>query len=90
MASFSSEDQLDDENKFYCSNCKCHQNAIKKMEIYRPPINMIIHLKRFKHVNRTGINYYFSSPFTKNTEKVHFPIKQFDITKYIVGKVGKD
>jgi hypothetical protein len=82
--SFSTEDILDDENKFYCSSCKAHQNASKKMQIYKPPLNLIIHFKRFKHTARSNVDYYFSIPYIKNTELISYPLKGLDITPYVV------
>lgn len=43
---FTAEEVLDQENAWYCSNCKDHKLASKKMEIYNVPDNLILHLKR--------------------------------------------
>jgi len=36
-------------DKWYCSKCKDHVLAMKKIEIYRTPEYLILHLKRFSH-----------------------------------------
>ena len=45
---FHKEEILDREEKWYCNKCSKHQKAIKKMEIYRTPLYLIVQLKRFK------------------------------------------
>ena len=46
---FSQEETLTGNDKWYCSSCKEHQNALKKMEVYKCPEFLIIHIKRFSH-----------------------------------------
>lgn len=39
LEAFTKEEQLGEEEKYYCSKCKQHQLASKKLEIWRlPPI----------------------------------------------------
>lgn len=39
LEAFTREEELGEEEKYYCSNCKTHQMAIKKLQIWRlPPI----------------------------------------------------
>ena len=45
---FHKEEILDREEKWFCSNCNKLQKAIKKMEIYKTPLYLIVQLKRFK------------------------------------------
>ena len=44
---FNKEEILDSDNMWYCNKCTKHQNAKKKIEIYKTPIYLIIQLKRF-------------------------------------------
>ena len=44
---FNKEEILDSDNMWYCNICKKHQNALKKIQIYKTPIYLIIQLKRF-------------------------------------------
>ena len=76
---FNNEEKLSSDNKWYCNKCKNYQNALKKMEIYRPPNYLIIHLKRFKI--KTGI---FSSN-NKNNIFIDFPINDLDLSDYVIG-----
>jgi len=50
---FSTEEQLDANNKWYCPNCKEFVQAQKKMDLYKLPTILIIHLKRFKNKAQT-------------------------------------
>ena len=46
---FSLEETLTGNDKWYCAKCKTHQNALKKMEVYKSPEFLVMHLKRFSH-----------------------------------------
>mmetsp|Transcript_29518 Transcript_29518/g.61705 ORF Transcript_29518/g.61705 Transcript_29518/m.61705 type:complete len:394 (+) Transcript_29518:1543-2724(+) len=48
---FVKPERLDEENKWYCSNCKDHVRAMKTMELWRLPNILVVHLKRFKFKN---------------------------------------
>ena len=41
-------EKLQENNEWFCSQCKKHQKASKKIEILKVPNILIIHLKRFK------------------------------------------
>ena len=75
---FSQEETLTGNDKWYCSRCKEHQNALKKMELYRAPEFLIIHLKRFSH-QRASI---FSS--RKIQEFIDFPVEGLDLSNYVL------
>ena len=65
------EELLDENNEWYCENCKKKQRAKKKLEIYNTPKILIIQIKRFSHTNKI------------NT-KVNFPLNDLDLSKYIL------
>ncbi len=47
----------------YCSNCKEHREAFKKMEIWKLPKVLVIHLKRFAVRFRSDVyNLCLSQP----------------------------
>lgn len=48
---FNKEEILDGDNMWFCSKCKEHVRAQKKIEIYKTPIYLIIQLKRFRTRN---------------------------------------
>lgn len=88
---FSTEETLTGNDKWYCAKCKNHVNALKKMEVYRAPEFLIIHLKRFSHQRAS----FFSSK--KINELINFPIEGLDLSEYVLqntqqasGKKGQE
>jgi len=79
---FSQEETLTGNDRWYCSNCKQHQNALKKMEVYKAPEFLIIHLKRFFH-QRASL---FGS--RKIQEYIDFPLEGLDLTHYVLKTEG--
>ena len=65
------EEILDENNEWFCENCKKKQKALKKIEIFNAPKILIIQIKRFNH-------------FSKINTKVNFPLNDLDITNYIL------
>jgi ubiquitin carboxyl-terminal hydrolase 4/11 len=68
---------LDKDNEWYCSRCKTHVQASKKMDFYQIPKYLILHLKRFKNSIATA---------EKNTLKVDFPLENLDLTNYVLNR----
>ncbi|RDX76461.1 Ubiquitin carboxyl-terminal hydrolase 8, partial [Mucuna pruriens] len=58
----------------YCPNCKKPQQATKKLDLWRLPEILVVHLKRFSY-----------SRFLKNKLEtfVDFPIKDLDLSTYV-------
>lgn len=58
----------------YCPCCKEHRQASKKLDLWRLPEILVIHLKRFSY-----------SRYTKNKLEayVDFPIHELDLSEYI-------
>ena len=46
---FSKEEQLGVDDAWYCPRCKKHQQATKKLDIWKLPDVLVVHLKRFSH-----------------------------------------
>eukprot|EP00299_Pterocystis_sp_00344_P011721 c5515_g1_i1.p1 GENE.c5515_g1_i1~~c5515_g1_i1.p1 ORF type:complete len:902 (+),score=242.29 c5515_g1_i1:293-2707(+) len=44
---FTKEEMLGEADTWYCPSCKLHQRAALKMQLWRLPSHLIIHLKRF-------------------------------------------
>eukprot|EP00088_Acartia_fossae_P020500 TRINITY_DN22079_c0_g2_i3.p1 TRINITY_DN22079_c0_g2~~TRINITY_DN22079_c0_g2_i3.p1 ORF type:complete len:592 (+),score=155.44 TRINITY_DN22079_c0_g2_i3:376-2151(+) len=74
LEAFTQEEHLGENEKVYCSNCKKEQMALKKLQIWRLPPILIIHLKRFQCVNNKWI---------KSHKIVDFPITGLDFTDYL-------
>ncbi|KAI7993117.1 Ubiquitin carboxyl-terminal hydrolase 8 [Camellia lanceoleosa] len=75
LEAFLKEEPLGPEDMWYCPNCKKHRQASKKLDLWRLPEILIIHLKRFSY-NRVFKN--------KLETFVDFPIDDFDLSTYIV------
>ena len=77
---FNQKEILEGDNMWYCNKCKRHNNAVKKIEIYRTPLYLIIQLKRFKHRNS------FLSSFLGNKNETFVEYKEvLNIKDFVVG-----
>ncbi|EGC31737.1 hypothetical protein DICPUDRAFT_50006 [Dictyostelium purpureum] len=74
---FTTEEQLGPEDPWYCSNCKKHQRAFKKFDIWSAPPILVVHLKRFSYKKHYR---------DKLDTLVKFPIKDLDLSKYVLSK----
>nr|KAF6294695.1 ubiquitin specific peptidase 11 [Pipistrellus kuhlii] len=66
---------LEKENPWYCPNCKQHQLATKKLDLWTLPETLIIHLKRFSYTK-------FSRE--KLDTLVEFPIRDLDFSEFVI------
>uniref|UniRef100_A0A3B4BB10 Ubiquitin carboxyl-terminal hydrolase 32 n=1 Tax=Periophthalmus magnuspinnatus TaxID=409849 RepID=A0A3B4BB10_9GOBI len=69
LRAFTSEEELGEDELYYCSKCKTHRLATKKLDLWRLPPILIVHLKRFQFVNGRWI---------KSQKIVKFPREKFD------------
>lgn len=74
MEAFTKDEILTGDEKYNCPKCKEFQLATKKLQIFRLPPIMIIHLKRFQFVNNRWI---------KSQKVVNVPLEDFDPTPYL-------
>ncbi|XP_062181990.1 ubiquitin carboxyl-terminal hydrolase 5-like isoform X2 [Phragmites australis] len=77
LDAFLREEPLVPEDMWYCPRCKEQRQASKKLDLWRLPEVLVIHLKRFS--------------FSRSTRQkleifVNFPIHNFDLTRYIANK----
>ena len=81
LTEFTKEEQLGEDDLWYCPRCKKHQQATKKFDLWRVPDILAVHLKRFSNSRalRDKIDTF-----------VDFPIQGLDLTD-LVGerKVGQ-
>jgi hypothetical protein len=80
---FGKEDDLKDDDMWYCSKCQKLQLSKQKLQIYKSPYYLIIQLKRF-NVKKNFLNESSFSGEKKNNF-VTYPINDFDLSEYIVG-----
>ncbi|KAK8893646.1 hypothetical protein M9Y10_022072 [Tritrichomonas musculus] len=73
---FSSNETLDENNKWFCPHCRDFVCADKKMDIWSAPEVLVIQLKRFIRINEL---------FMKKLETtVHYP-SEIDISQFLAG-----
>ncbi|KAK1412698.1 hypothetical protein QVD17_34157 [Tagetes erecta] len=77
IEAFLREEPLVPEDMWFCPQCKEQRQASKKLDLWRLPEVLVIHLKRFS---------YSRTMKTKLETFVNFPIHDFDLTKYVANK----
>ncbi|XP_028999716.1 ubiquitin carboxyl-terminal hydrolase 8 isoform X2 [Betta splendens] len=73
---FSKEERLTDNNKVFCRHCKYHRDSTKKLEIWKVPPIVLVHLKRFSYEGRWK---------QKLQTSVDFPLDNLDLSQYVIG-----
>uniref|UniRef100_A0A8C2WKW3 Ubiquitin carboxyl-terminal hydrolase 8 n=1 Tax=Cyclopterus lumpus TaxID=8103 RepID=A0A8C2WKW3_CYCLU len=73
---FSKEEKLTDNNKVFCRHCKAHRDSTKKLEIWKVPPIVLVHLKRFSYEGRWK---------QKLQTAVDFSLDTLDLTQYVIG-----
>uniref|UniRef100_H2ZLN0 ubiquitinyl hydrolase 1 n=2 Tax=Ciona savignyi TaxID=51511 RepID=H2ZLN0_CIOSA len=74
LRAFTTEEELGKDELYHCGKCKTMQLAKKKLDIWRLPPTLIIHLKRFQFVNGRWI---------KSHKVVDFPKTDFDPSSFM-------
>ncbi|XP_052751885.1 ubiquitin carboxyl-terminal hydrolase 32 [Galleria mellonella] len=72
LRAFTSVERLD--ARYACTRCRSAQPATKKLQIWRAPPILIIHLKRFQYMNNKWI---------KSQKVVNFPFQDLEPTEYL-------
>lgn len=73
----STAEKLDENNKWYCSQCEGHVRAVKTYQMFKAPKYLILHLMRFKS------KHLFSE---KNSTFVDFPVEGLDISDIVLSQ----
>ncbi|KAL8270854.1 hypothetical protein Esti_005225 [Eimeria stiedai] len=76
---FAEREVLDQDNMWYCGTCRKHVQAQKKLDLWRMPRVLILHLKRFHNTNRWSRS--------KISTRVCFPYKTgeyLDMSQFIL------
>ena len=76
LKKFCKEEQLEAGDEWYCSKCKKHVLAKKKLDLYYLPKILIICFKRF---------IKDSYRWEKNDDEVDFPIHDMDMKNFVIG-----
>ncbi|THH05050.1 hypothetical protein EW145_g5076 [Phellinidium pouzarii] len=73
LEEFTKEEQLGEDDSWYCPQCKKHQQATKKVDLWMVPDILVVHLKRFSNsrILRDKIDVF-----------VDFPIENLDLESF--------
>jgi ubiquitin carboxyl-terminal hydrolase 4/11/15 len=74
LEEFTHEEQLGEEDLWYCPRCKKHQQATKKFDLWKAPDVLVVHLKRFSNSRtlRDKIDTF-----------VNFPVEGLDLSDMV-------
>ncbi|KAF3580630.1 hypothetical protein DY000_02035358 [Brassica cretica] len=80
LENFLAEEPLGPNNMWFCPECKEKRKANKKLDLWKLPEILVLHLKRFRT----------SKYFVKKIDTfVNFPINDLDLSKYVKNKNGE-
>jgi len=74
-------EKLGKNNEWYCKDCKKHQRAYKKLELFYTPPLLVLHLKRFEYSSIGRYRTYAE----KIGSLIEFPLDDLDLSPYIIG-----
>ncbi|XP_060948337.1 ubiquitin carboxyl-terminal hydrolase 15-like isoform X2 [Limanda limanda] len=72
---FTTKEKLGAEDPWYCPNCKEHQQATKKLDLWSLPPVLVVHLKRFSY------SRYMRD---KLDSLVEFPVRDLDMSEFLI------
>ncbi|CAB1347388.1 unnamed protein product, partial [Coregonus sp. 'balchen'] len=72
---FTTKEKLGAEDPWYCPNCKEHQQATKKLDLWSLPPVLVIHLKRFSY------SRYMRD---KLDSLVDFPLSDMEMSEFLI------
>ncbi|KAJ8382764.1 hypothetical protein SKAU_G00035420 [Synaphobranchus kaupii] len=72
---FTTKEKLGAEDPWYCPNCKEHQQASKKLDLWSLPPVLVVHLKRFSY------SRYMRD---KLDSLVDFPLSDLDMSEFLI------
>ncbi|XP_014674736.1 PREDICTED: ubiquitin carboxyl-terminal hydrolase 32-like [Priapulus caudatus] len=74
LQAFTKWEELGEDELYYCSKCRQHRLAQKKLDLWRLPPVLVIHLKRFQFVNGRWV---------KSHKIVKFPPRDLDPSSFL-------
>jgi Ubiquitin carboxyl-terminal hydrolase len=77
---FTAPEMLDEQNSWYCGNCKEHRRAMKTVKLWRLPEVLVLTLKRFEV--RDGSGFGWGGGNVKIEAPVDFPINGLDLKTF--------
>mmetsp|Transcript_75651 Transcript_75651/g.122838 ORF Transcript_75651/g.122838 Transcript_75651/m.122838 type:complete len:244 (-) Transcript_75651:412-1143(-) len=77
LRDFAAEERLEGNDTYYCSKCKTHQCAVKRLHLFRLPPVLVVHLKRFSKSSYSR---------GKLNTVVNFPVSLLDLSDYMAAE----
>ena len=71
MQAFQTAEELEAEDSWFCSKCKRHVQANKKLDLWAVPEVLVVHLKRF---------FFTRARRDKLDVQVEFPLENWDLS----------
>ena len=71
MQAFQTAEELEAEDSWFCSKCKRHVQANKKLDLWAVPEVLVVHLKRF---------FFTRARRDKLDVRVDFPLENWDLS----------
>jgi len=92
LKQFSTNTHLTGNDKYMCDNCRCRQEAFKRMRIKKLPQVLVLHLKRFKYAERiqqyAKLRYSVAFPFhlkiPNTSEETEDPGRSYNLFAIVV------
>jgi len=78
---FTETEKLSEEDLWYCSKCKEHREAFKRIQLWSLPAVLVVQLKRFSYTRWTR---------ERLDTPVHFPLEGLDLAPYCLPVDCKD
>ena len=82
---FCEEELLNNENMWYCNNCKKHKRAKKQIKLYKMPKYLIIQLKKFEN----KIGFFNNIDEQKKEVFIKYPVNNLDLSDFIENEEQK-
>jgi len=76
---FTIEEKLGPNDPWYCPKCKQFHIAMKKLDLWKMPQILVVHLKRFQ--------YHGKYSREKLSTPVEFPMESLDISSFVKSKL---
>jgi len=77
---FTTEEKLSPNDPWFCPKCKKHREASKKLDLWKVPEILIVHLKRFQ---------YSKYSREKISMLVDFPTGNLDLSEFVTNPLDK-
>ena len=74
LQAFQTAEELEAEDSWFCSKCKRHVQANKKLDLWALPEVLVVHLKRF---------FFTRARRDKLDVQVNFPVDNWDLSDYL-------